>query len=107
MTLTVEVIHCAFEDVPIHVATVQSAPHHNTIEACEFAFRWTQNIHDSWSMKGELDGSHNVFVMAPLHQGKDGQPLGLRSTSVGDRMIINGVVFEVAPNGFELLTPII
>ena len=96
------VFHCAFEDTSTHVATVR-VENLTIMEGLEYAFRWTQNIEDSWSMKGQLDGNDAVTVEAPLHQKKDGSPLGLRSTSVGDRMWINGLTYQVEGSGFRLM----
>jgi hypothetical protein len=65
----------------------------------EFAWRWTQNIQDSWSNGGPEDMNEKVKVLAPLPVA-NGKTYGLRSTSMGDRMEINGRLFEVAFAGF-------
>ena len=98
--MKVTVIHTAFEDTPQVVAEVE-APHSVTEEALEFAYRWTQNIMDSWSMKMPADGNPAVTVKAPLHVDADGKEWGLRSTSMRDQMIINGRRFEVDMIGFK------
>ena len=92
--MKVTVVHTAFEDAPQIVAEVNS-PHA------------TNNVMGSWSRKQEMfeDGSangdlnDNVVVKAPLHEGG----MGLRSTSVGDMMHVDGRSFEVARLGFQEL----
>lgn len=102
------VIHTAFEETPRTVAFVDVPL--NTVEAgidacLEYAYRWTQNIADSWSMKGERDGNENVTVMAelPVSQ-RTGQVMGLRSTSVNDQILMGNKKYRVAFAGFEELT---
>ena len=53
-------------------------------EACEYAYRWTQNIMGSWSKKfyDNPDMNDNVRVLAPLHE-IDGELYGLRSSMMG------------------------
>lgn len=101
------VIHTAFEETPRTVAFVD-VPVDTVaagIDAClEYAYRWTQNISDSWSKKGELDGNDNVTVMAPLPVDKDGKEWGLRSTSMGDQILLGNKKYKVAWSGFEEIT---
>ena len=104
--MKITVVHKAFEDTPQVVAEVE-APHAVVEEALEYAYRWTNNVMGSWSRKEEVfeDGSANgdlnanVVVKAPLHEGG----MGLRSTSVGDMMHVDGRSFEVAGMGFTEL----
>jgi hypothetical protein len=104
--MKITVVHKAFEDTPQVVAEVE-APHAVVEEALEYAYRWTNNVMGSWSRKQEIfeDGSANgdlnanVTVKAPLHEGG----MGLRSTSVGDMMHVDGRSFEVAGMGFTEL----
>ena len=96
----VAVIHTAFEDTPRTVALVDVGELQGE-SALEYAYRWTQNIMDSWSKKGPQDGNPAVTVMAPLHEGKDGKTYGLRSTSVGDQMLLGNKKYRVASFGFE------
>lgn len=99
MKSTIYVIHCAHGDETGPVAQVTAEG--PSVEAeLEFAFRWTQNIHDSWSMGGKQDGNPAVKRLAPLVQGHDGKEYGLRSTMVGDRMIRDGEVWIVDRTGF-------
>ena len=104
--MKITVVHTAFEDTPQVVAEVEYDG--DSVESgLEYAYRWTNNVMGSWSRKQEVfeDGSangdlnDNVIVKAPLH--KDG--MGLRSTSVGDMMHVNGRSFEVAMMGFQEL----
>ena len=104
--MKVTVVHTAFEDKPQIVAEV-NAPHAKVEEALEYAYRRTNNVMGSWSRKEEVfDNGHangdlndNVVVKAPLHEGG----MGLRSTSVGDMMHVDGRSFEVARMGFQEL----
>ena len=95
----VAVIHTAFEDKPSTVAFVE-VPNdaESTIDKLEFAYRWTQNIMDSWSLKGPGDGNDKVTVVGDISSG-----YGLRSTSVGDQMLVGNVKYKVARFGFETL----
>lgn len=58
-----------------------SAPTQIIEDALEYAYRWTQNLSGSWSKKIGNDSNDNVYVLETREDG-----LGLRSTSVGDRM---------------------
>ena len=92
----VAVIHSAFEETPRTVAFVEVGD--RTVEdALEFAFRWTQNIFDSWSLKHPEDGNDSVTVMGDTKGGT----MGIRSTSVGDQMLIGTTKYVVSPVGFE------
>lgn len=91
----VAVIHTAFEDTPRTVAFVEVGERVST-EALEYAYRWTQNIFDSWSLKMPEDGNDDVTVMGELVDG-----MGLRSTSVGDQILMGTKKYKVASAGFE------
>ena len=103
----VAVIHAAFGDTPHTVAFVDADPSMSLSEKLEYAYRWTNNVMGSWSIKkkvfdnGETNGDFNpnVKVMAPLHEGG----MGLRSTSVGDQMLVGNKKYVVASFGFETL----
>ena len=56
---TVAVIHTAFEDTPRTVAFVKTKEGMTLNEKLEYAYRWTQNIMDSWSLKM----SHKMVTM--------------------------------------------
>jgi len=95
----VAVIHTAFEDTPRTVALVEVGT--RTGEAAlEYAYRWTQNIMDSWSKKMPQDGNDDVTVMAPL-EVHNGVEYGLRSTSMGDHMLLGNTKYRVSAVGFE------
>ena len=93
----VAVIHTAFEDTPSTVAFVD-APEGTLIQQLEYAYRWTQNIMDSWSLKMPEDGNDAVTVMGDISDG-----YGLRSTSVGDQILVGTEKYVVAPFGFQTL----
>jgi len=98
--MQVKVFHTAFEDQPIHIATVE-APHAVHEEACEYAYRWTQNIMDSWSKNMPQDGNANVEVVQPLHVDEQGNEWGHRSSAMGDYFEADGTLYKCAAVGFE------
>ena len=81
--------------IPYAAASV-NAPVKKLDDALEYAYRWTQNIEDSWSNKGPRDGNDNVSV---LHYNFDGS--GLRSSMIGDEFMAEGKIFEVSSFGFK------
>jgi hypothetical protein len=91
-----------------HVATV-TAPDAEVWEALDYAYRWTNNIDGSWSIKertfegGHENGDFNpaVEVVAPLHVDAKGKTWGLRSSMMGDVFIVDGKRWVVATFGFE------
>ena len=96
----VAVIHTAFEDKPSTVAFVEVPNDAETlIDKLEFAYRWTQNIMDSWSLKMPADGNDKVTVVGDTKGGT----LGIRSTSVGDQILVGNKKYVVAMMGFETL----
>ena len=96
----VAVIHTAFEDTPSTVAFVEVPNDAETLtDKLEFAYRWTQNIMDSWSLKMPADGNDMVTVIGDTKGGT----LGIRSTSVGDQILVGTEKYVVAPFGFETL----
>ena len=94
----VAVIHTAFEDTPSTVAFVDVPEFPTLIETLEYAYRWTQNIMDSWSLKMPEDGNDAVTVVGDISSG-----MGLRSTSVGDQVLVGTEKYVVAPFGFQTL----
>ena len=92
----VAVIHTAFEDSPRTVALVQTKEGMTINEKLEYAYRWTQNIMDSWSLKMPQDGNDDVTVMGEIVDG-----MGIRSTSMGDQMLLGTTKYKVAMCGFE------
>ena len=96
----VAVIHTAFEDKPSTVAFVEVPNDAETlIDKLEYAYRWTQNIMDSWSLKMPADGNDKVTVVGDTKGGT----LGIRSTSVGDQILVGNKKYVVARFGFETL----
>ena len=104
----VAVIHSAFEDAPNTVAFVEVGDREGDT-ALEYAFRWTNNVMGSWSIKKETltagypNGDYNddVTVLAPLFVDENGKEWGHRSTSVGDYMLLGNTKYKVANFGFE------
>jgi len=78
------------------VAEVNFPDGHNTTDVLEYAFRWTNNVMGSWSNKIGEDANDDVTV---LDHRADG--LGLRSTSMFDRMEVDGKMYEVSMVGFK------
>ena len=78
------------------------------MECLEYAYRWTNNVLGSWSIKktsfpdpangDRINGDYNedVTVLAPRADG-----MGLRSTSMFDRMIADGKTYKVDMMGFK------
>lgn len=109
--MQVAVIHTAFEDTPRTVAFVEVGDRTGT-DALEYAYMRTNNIAGSWSRSAEFtfagetvvneDFSEDVTVMAELPVSeRTGETMGLRSTSMGDRMLMGTTMFEVAAFGFK------
>ena len=92
------VIHTAFEDKPSTVAFVDVDESLSLIDKLEYAYRWTQNIVGSWSLKIGDDANSNVTVMGDISDG-----MGLRSTSMGDQVLVGNKKYVVAMMGFETL----
>ena len=58
--MEVMVVHSAFEDAAKIVAIVDIPVEiEDDIQALEYAYRWTQNLHGSWSRGAEIDGQTN------------------------------------------------
>ena len=113
--MKVSVIHRAFEESSRLVAFVDAPDTMSVDEALEYAFEKTNNIRGSWSRPEEImvngevminhDFCENVTVMADLPISKrTGDVMGLRSTSMGDRMIVGNTCYRVAAFGFEVET---
>ena len=97
---TVAVIHTAFEDSPRTVAFVEvgNVDVIGETDALEYAYMMTNNITGSWSR----DGHKDIEVIAELPVSKrTGEVMGLRSTSMGDMMLLGNRKFKVGMVGFE------
>ena len=101
--MKVTVYHKEFEgNGYTRVAEVFAPVELNEKEACEYAYRWTQNIADSWSHpQGVADKNENVVIVGELPV-RGGKTFGLRSSMMGDRFYINsGSVYDCAMLGFD------
>lgn len=100
--MRLSVIHRAFEESSRLVAFVDVSDDMPVMEALEYAYYRTQNLQGSWSRVGNPDWSEDVTVMADLPVSKrTGEVMGLRSTSMGDRIIYGNTCYNVAMMGFE------
>ena len=102
--MIITVTHQAFEKTPSIVAKVNVGDRTGDI-ALEYAYVRTQNIQGSWSRKDftkefNPDYSEDVTVLVdlPVH---DGVTYGLRSTSMGDYMLLDNKTYKVAMAGFK------
>jgi hypothetical protein len=98
--MKIAVIHAAFEETPRTVAFVEvgNVDVIGEIDALEYAYMRTNNISGSWSR----DGHKDIEVMAELPVSeRTGEVMGLRSTSMGDMMLLGNRKFKVAMCGFE------
>ena len=88
----------------VRVAVV-NAPMNDVNEALEYAYRYTNNVDGSWSMKIGADSNDNVEVVAELPVSKKtGKQMGLRSSMMFDRFYVEGDdAYEVAMMGFNKL----
>jgi hypothetical protein len=81
---------------PVALVDVTDLSNHAVEEQLEYAFRYTNNVMGSWSKKIGEDANDDVEVLVEREDG-----LGLRSTSMGDRMEIDGTEYRVAMVGFK------
>ena len=88
------------EDQAFNRMCVVETPNDDIELALEYAYRWTNNIHGSWSRDDlkqyNADWNENVTEIAPLENG-----YGHRSTMMQDRFLTEDGWYEVAPFGFE------
>lgn len=92
------------------VAEVDASRFESVTDALEYAYRYTNNVMGSWSIKKEFlpirdggempNGDYNEDVTVLRHR-PDG--MGQRSTMVFDRMVVGGETYMVAPAGFKKL----
>ena len=102
--MKVSVIHTAFEESPKLVASVDVSDDMSVNEALNYVWRLTQNIEGSWSRPGNPDWSDDVTVMVDLPVNvRTGEEIGLRSTSIGDRIVVGNDTFTVDFDGFNLV----
>jgi len=65
-------------------------------QALEYAWRYTNNVMGSWSLKIGEDANDDVTVLVKREDG-----MGLRSSMMGDRFEVDGVDYRVALAGFK------
>lgn len=85
------------------VAEVAAEGFTDVDEALEYAYRWTNNVMGSWSrddIEDNSDYNPNVTRLAPLVE-RNGRIFGLRSSMMGDQMIVDGTTYKVAAFGFQ------
>lgn len=92
------------------VAEVDASSFENVDQALEYAYRYTNNVMGSWSIKKKFlpmrdgnempNGDYNGDVTVLRHR-PDG--MGQRSSMMGDRMIADGKTYEVAAFGFKMM----
>jgi len=107
--MKIEVHHKADEGEGfVHVANVEVPDNTEHWRVLEYAYRWTNNINGSWSIKEREFGAHpnsdfneRVEVVAPLKTNTDGKPWGHRSSMIGDIFVAEGKRYRVATFGFE------
>jgi len=90
------------------VAEVNASRFENITDALEYAYRYTNNVMGSWSIKKEFlpmrdggemaNGDYNDDVNVLRHR-PDG--MGQRSTMVFDRMVVGEETYMVEPMGFK------
>ena len=102
--MKVTVFHKDFETNAFTRVAVVTVYHNDEKEALNYAYRWTQNIHDSWSHpEGVEDKNPNVEIVGELPT-RGGKTYGLRSSMMGDRFYVeDGDAYECAMIGFEVL----
>jgi hypothetical protein len=78
------------------VAVVDAYAFNEVEEALEYAWRYTNNVMGSWSLKIGEDANDDVEVLVKREDG-----MGLRSSMMGDRFEVDGVDYRVAMAGFK------
>jgi len=79
-----------------NVAEVDAYRFDDVNEALEYAYRYTNNVMGSWSLKIGEDANDDVEVLVKREDG-----MGLRSSMMGDRFIVDGTTYKVAAFGFK------
>ena len=101
--MQVTVFHKDFENNSFVRVAVVNAPMNDVNEALEYAYRYTNNVDGSWSLKIGSDANDNVEVVGELPV-VDGKTYGLRSSMMFDRFYVQGDdAYEVAMMGFDKL----
>jgi hypothetical protein len=97
-----------YTDVALVNVPVEISAFSTTNECLEYAYRYTNNVAGSWSINEEylplrdgkmiINGDYNENVTV-LYTRPDG--MGQRSSMMGDRFIVDGVVYKCAVFGFK------
>ena len=99
--MKVTVVHTAFEDAPRIVAEV-NAPQAKVEEALEYAYRWTNNVMGSWSIKREMISED--YANGDLNEMAVGEAASCADDSVaaavGDIPGIAAVEVPIQPSAF-------
>ena len=97
-------VYHAHKDGYHHVATVDVSgwewDNMEAEDALEYAYRWTQNIEGSWSLKDWEDNADLNDLVTVVDADQLGG-VGYRSTSVNDAMVYMGQAYLVAMTGFQ------
>lgn len=90
------------------VAVVDASKCNSVDEALEYAYRYTNNVMGSWSIKEEYlplrdgrmveNGDYNKDVTV-LYTRPDG--MGQRSSMLDDRFVVDGTVYTCSAFGFK------
>ena len=102
MTSGKVLVYHAAEDGYRHVATVDVAggefDNLSVEDVLEYAYRWTQNIEGSWSLKEWTNDDLNDLVSVVDAESLGG--VGYRSTSVNDAVVYQDQAYVVSGGGF-------
>ena len=101
-------IHKAFNEYQPETVAKIDVGNRGVMAALDYVYRVTQNIEGSWS-KGEYfdDGTMNpdynedIQLTTMLERDEEGVTWGLRSTSMGDVIELQGRRYVVAMAGFK------
>jgi hypothetical protein len=77
-------------------------PFDDVEQALEYAWRYTNNVMGSWSLKIGEDANDDVEVLVKREDG-----MGLRSSMMGDRFEVDGVDYRVALAGFKRVEEVV
>ena len=95
-----------YRDVAIVSVPEEISAFGTTTDCLEYAYRWTNNVLGSWSIKqktfedGLENGDYNEDVTV-LYTRPD--RMGQRSSMMGDRFVVDGVVYKCAVFGFKVV----
>jgi hypothetical protein len=102
-------VHHKNDGTLTHIANVEAPADLDPYTALDYAFRWTNNVGGSWSIKDpdlrsqNPDFNENVEILMPLQRDASGRAWGHRSTSVGDILVTDRERYVVTSVGFQRL----